>query len=600
MSANITIYCLEQITDYLEFERLCNDLMALEGYADIEPLGGFSDKGRDAIHVDKDKSTIFAYSVREDWKIKLLEDATKVRRHGHACDELVFVTTSSITVAARDNAIKDIKEKFGWSLKIFGLERLRVLLETNHPEVRANYPQIFPPEFFKAQLPDRANTAIYILYSNEDAIFTTWLSQKLLSFGYRVWCDLTNHLLDESIPDDANEIIEYKAGIVLSVLSNAALMDMDHANKRFLALKVGADRGREHLFVLTPDGQLAHDRLDQETRSLKLTDFSANWGEGLISLSRQLDRLGILKPIVNGKSLVARAFDEQDVILDEGENVFLNLYEVIEVPKAIQRFESDVEIDRHISREWQFIWPHRWVNDHTFLSFFTPPDSITQQYNFKPSGGGLTGQTQWLDGIFVKNLISELIKKSLYAKCIQMGLSYCPNQKLYYFPDGLLPGNKLWYTKPDGTKTWILVSGERKHWTPSKEDYYWYQLAPVFYVSQNLFADFVVTVRIKIRISDLKNRPLDSKKAFTRRKRLTHDWWNKEWGDRFFAITEFLSDDGKIVIGSKKNEQVMLDTKPFGLLSPSSINEEQVSKEKGNWIWGGDPLDEEEGDTDEE
>ena len=58
MSANIAICCLEQITDYFEFERLCDDLMALEGCSGIEPWGGFSDKGRDAIHVDKGKSTI--------------------------------------------------------------------------------------------------------------------------------------------------------------------------------------------------------------------------------------------------------------------------------------------------------------------------------------------------------------------------------------------------------------------------------------------------------------------------------------------------------------------------------------------------------------
>jgi hypothetical protein len=67
MAANVTIYCLERVTDYTEFERLCHNLMALEGYRSIEPLGNFKDKGRDAIHVDTSgRTTIFAYSVRED------------------------------------------------------------------------------------------------------------------------------------------------------------------------------------------------------------------------------------------------------------------------------------------------------------------------------------------------------------------------------------------------------------------------------------------------------------------------------------------------------------------------------------------------------
>lgn len=38
MAANLTIYLLEQLTDYSDFERMCHDLMALEGFPKIEPL----------------------------------------------------------------------------------------------------------------------------------------------------------------------------------------------------------------------------------------------------------------------------------------------------------------------------------------------------------------------------------------------------------------------------------------------------------------------------------------------------------------------------------------------------------------------------------
>src|SRR5438105_13004256 len=71
MAADLLVYCLEQVTDYDQFERLSHDLMALNGYPNIEPLGGSKDKGRDALHSDKNsdgKTTVFAYSVREDWR----------------------------------------------------------------------------------------------------------------------------------------------------------------------------------------------------------------------------------------------------------------------------------------------------------------------------------------------------------------------------------------------------------------------------------------------------------------------------------------------------------------------------------------------------
>src|SRR5260221_7928690 len=98
MAADPIIYCLEQLTDYDQFERLCHDLMALDGYRGIEPLGGSQDKGRDAIHVDRtlnDEVTIFAYSVREDWRDKLNEDSEKIHKHGHACQRLAFLSTGA-------------------------------------------------------------------------------------------------------------------------------------------------------------------------------------------------------------------------------------------------------------------------------------------------------------------------------------------------------------------------------------------------------------------------------------------------------------------------------------------------------------------------
>lgn len=150
MAADPIIYCLEQLTDYDQFERLCHDLMALSGYSNIEPLGGSKDKGRDAIHTDASDGTvtIFAYSVREDWQKKLTEDSDKVKKHGHACSRLVFLTTAAFTATERDKAIEHARTTYGWTLELYGLERLRTMLATTHRQSVAQHPQIFCPPFF--------------------------------------------------------------------------------------------------------------------------------------------------------------------------------------------------------------------------------------------------------------------------------------------------------------------------------------------------------------------------------------------------------------------------------------------------------------------
>lgn len=607
MGANVTVYCLEKITDYLQFERLCHDLMAWEGYKDIEPLGGFSDKGRDAIHIDNSKSTIFAYSVREDWKVKLIEDASKVRDHGHTCDELVFIFTAEFSASARDQAVKEIKENYGWDLKLYGVERLRILLETTHPEVRKNHQQIFPPDIL--QLEQNYQTSdkehVYIIYSSVDAIFAGWLSQKIISFGYRVWCDLTNLVSNENLPDDIDKAIENQSAVVLSILSHAALEDMEHTRQRSLALRIAKEQNREYLIGIKLDDDLPIEKLDTGTKALKLVDFSSNWGDGLDNLTQRMGRLKVPQPLLNGKSLAARAFNEDDVIIEQEESVYLNCYEVLEIPKVIQRFKSDVDIDYTTSEEIKHIWAHRRVDDKTFLSFFSPPKELEAKYSFKPAGGGSTSLTDRIDGILVKNLISELLKKAMYMKCVQMGLQYCNQTAMYYFPYNLLGGNRLTYSRPDGTNTWVGVAGERKYWTPSNEEYYRYHLSPNFYISQKLYANHVIMVRLRLRMTDTEDRPLPSNKAFSRRKHLTNDWWNKEWGDRFFAISHFLSNDGVIVIGSKKSEQIIINANPAELISPIGVNETQIDlmKTQDVRLWAGEieeDDDGEEGGTDEE
>src|SRR5688572_16157672 len=112
MSADPVVYCLEILTDYPQFERLCSDVMNQSGFRDIEPLGGSSDRGRDALHVsraDPRDITIFAYSVRGDWRQKLFnEDCKRIQDEKHALNRLVFVSTATISATQRDSAKQQV------------------------------------------------------------------------------------------------------------------------------------------------------------------------------------------------------------------------------------------------------------------------------------------------------------------------------------------------------------------------------------------------------------------------------------------------------------------------------------------------------------
>jgi hypothetical protein len=160
MSIHTTTYCLERLTDYAAFESLCSDLMGAQGYKAIEPLGGPSDSGRDALYVDTDgAATVFAYSVRRDWQRKLRSDAAHASRHCYNVHRFVFVTTQRVSSQKRDTMLKETWDRYKWHLDIFGLERLRVLLDAVHPDIKTRFPSVFPVSLE----PSRERTPLHVL-----------------------------------------------------------------------------------------------------------------------------------------------------------------------------------------------------------------------------------------------------------------------------------------------------------------------------------------------------------------------------------------------------------------------------------------------------
>ncbi|MEM8533632.1 MAG: hypothetical protein AAGF95_22510 [Chloroflexota bacterium] len=145
MGSKYTKQDLQTLTDYVEFESFCHNLMSCEGYKNIEPLGGVRDKGRDAIHIGKSNGeiTIFIYSVEKTWKRKLHEDAEKIYDHNHSCNQIVFLTQSYVTSTLRDQVKENIFEEFGWELDIYDVERIATLVDNHYQHLIHLHPSIF-------------------------------------------------------------------------------------------------------------------------------------------------------------------------------------------------------------------------------------------------------------------------------------------------------------------------------------------------------------------------------------------------------------------------------------------------------------------------
>ncbi|MCE2416622.1 toll/interleukin-1 receptor domain-containing protein [Candidatus Poribacteria bacterium] len=464
-------------------------------------------------------------------------------------------------------------------MELFGVERLQVLLDVRHQQIKKLHPSIFPPEFLAIQ--NHVDTSkkrdhLFISSVDEDGAFADWLTRKLTTEGYLVWSERFKLLGGEAYPDDIDDTIKNRTFRFISLYSRVSLKYPEVGRQRALALNIGNERKQDFLIPLDVDG-VSPAQLDHVTRALNFITFKDNWAVGLEQLLKKLESIDCPRSLPNGKRIAVETFLGDDVRSDEKEILFSNCFQIQQIPKVIYRFKARKEIPKEKLDELKFEWSYRRVDPYTFLSFHKPPALITREYRITKKGGGLWPEVERIDRIRSSNLVSELIRKALIVKGHQKGLKYCSEAGLLYFPPNLLKNNRLNFIRPDdNSETYVLANGERKHPSGGK---YLYSLAPDFFIRQDIFDDFTVLIRIRVRLSDPKGKPLKGHRTIvSRRKYLCKNWWNKHWFNRTLAVSQFLADEGKITIGESQDVQIIIDANPLHFNAPVGINEERLGE----------------------
>jgi hypothetical protein len=581
MAADQIVYCLEHVTDYWQFERLCNDLMTAEGYDNLEPLGGTGDKGRDAIRICRTNTndiTIFAYSVREDWLVKLKSDAKRIKNVGHQCHTLVFSCNSHYSATERDDAVCFIFETYGWRLELYGLERFRTLLSAKHERILTKHPQIFTPPFFPkagGQPLSYSPDLVVIDFSDNDEALATWLARKLKLHGYGVWCRSIDPVGGETINDTTGVLFEQRAAACLSLLSQPAIEDSDLTYRRSIAHGIAKKRNPAFLVPLISQ-PIYEESLDANTAALEKISFTESWQAGLNAVIEVLDTANCPKAD-GGEHFALNSFFPEDVIVSQKETIFSNIFKVLKVPETIHLFESAHQVLPSMAGSMANLWAYRKVDDSTFLSFHFPPNQHTEEFGFKKKGGAIWEYLDDMEGIAIRNLVPELIRKELVVHCMSNGLQFCKNTKLIYFPHDLLPNDRYYFDFYDGSKTFVQLYGERKYYKPFGSERYRYHLSPNFYIFRQENGTFAVLLRIYIRLTDLSGKCLEGRTIVSRRKHLCHDWFNDQWLKRIVGIMRFLGPDGTVEIGKTDKDRLVICSHPCSWEIPFSINEEALN-----------------------
>lgn len=577
MSADRILYCLERLSDYRDFERLCSALLAGVEYNGIEPLGGTGDGGRDAIiRVDeRGRRIVFAYTVRADWRKKLKSDCARVREQNHNPDVFVFVCTEALDASDKDVAHELVEQEFGWRLDLYDIERLRVQLAGPQRHLIAQHSSIFTPTFFPqagGQSLAESKDTILIDHVDSDHALATWLSRRLTLEGYRTWCRGTAPLAGENPDESVRRLLDLRAIQYLPVVSVGSLSDQ-------LFLERCAVASSRDGLVLPCSCTLDKDpRLPSRLKPLSVASFSDSWKTGLDQVLARLTTLGAMPKLEagQGRQIALRDYLPTRVTVAKPEPVVANVFS-LRLPETMLVYDLYASLSFDDTVELRKRWAFVELSSYRLVAFTPPPDGAIPATKPNRTPEFLWADAPDRDGKKTEDLAKELAWRSLEVVCAQKGLQYCSDRRVFYFPERENGDWSQAFKHIDGRQTRVQLTGMRTKGWGERASQFLYQLAPRFRPQRDVDGTWNVVVNIYVRCTDGEGKGYEGKEIGRRRKAVTKSWWNKDWLARLLGVVQALqTEPGRVQVG-EGNRAMVMDTAPLSWECPVGLDVQALS-----------------------
>jgi hypothetical protein len=577
MSADRIIYCLERLSDYRDFERLCSAMLAGGDYPGIDPLGGTGDGGRDAIiRVDeKGRRIVFAYTVRADWKQKLKGDCARVQEQQHNPNVFVFVCTEALNASEKDAACKLVEREFGWTLDLYDIERLRVQLVGPQRHLVAQHPSIFTPPFFPqagGQSLAESRDTILIDHVDADHALATWLSRRLTLQGYRTWCRGTAPLAGENSDESVRKLLDLRAIQYMPVVSETSLSDQ-------LFLERCAVAGVKDGFVLPCNCAVAADpRLPSRLKPLTGANFASSWNAGLEQILARLATLGAMPKLEaeQGRQIALRDYLPTRVTVAKSEPVVANVFS-LRLPATMLLYDLTRSLSPDevagLRRRWAFIE----LSAYRLVAFTPPPEDAVPAAKTVRTPEFLWTDIPERDGKKTEDLAKELARRSLEVASLQRGLEYCSDRNTFYFPEREGRDWNQPFEHIDGRQTHVQLTGMRTKGWGDRASKFRYQLSPNFRPQRDVDGTWNVVLNIYVRCTDENGKVYEGKEIGRRRKAVTKSWWNKDWLARLLGVAQALQTaPGRAQVG-EGNRALVMETTPLRWQCPVGLDVQALS-----------------------
>jgi hypothetical protein len=402
-----------------------------------------------------------------------------------------------------------------------------------------------------------------------DNDFTKWLSLKLISFGYIVWCDILFFDLGVDFWKTIEKIIRTNTCRFLVVLSEKSNESEGVLKEIAVASKVKKELLDEGFIIhLLIDEKLSFDKINIELNRLNTIDFSKSWINGFVELLQSLNNSNIPKNAEDANlsnEIFRNIFLSNRIIINKDEVYNSNWFSIISFPPYL--YFHPVSPDENEFVYKQFAFPT--INYKNYICTFS---EIIYENNtgidlFKDKQIIRVSTHDIINNNYESNFIINTDCKRFIVRLLNDGFKRMMEGK--HFRSYYLSNKKIgfWFEKnyfdKDKVNSVLLVGEIKgKYWHFGISGLLKLFPFPILILSSHIFFTSDGKKLIPSKYSQLRLRRKQGK-----------NWWNNTWNDKLISIVKYLaSDDGVIRIPVGTNEITVVSSSSIQFQGHYSYN----------------------------
>jgi hypothetical protein len=410
-------------------------------------------------------------------------------------------------------------------------------------------------------VPSRSGrTTVFVTHAApDDNEFALWISSKLAMAGYRVWVDRRRLRGGDDTWDEIDRVLRNEA--IKQIVVFTKHVGKPGVKKELAIGEVTKKRLSDPKFLIPIRvDDIAFADAPPEFLRGNILDGYPNWHDCLKDLFETLADAGVPKSAspdaATLRTIVEIREDGRRFVIDRPEETLTNWFP-IKAPERIRYFRFDGVQEQ--MKAWLADCRVPCVNMLRLAGTFTDPAAFAEASSFAqqtptaydiPFKDFVEGRKlgPYLDRPSATNDVANLLRQHFDHLATARGLlpvEFSNKQTGWFFPDGLIPGNRLNFLTHGGRRIRRAMSGKFR-------DLRWHVC---LLAKPRVWPELVYRIHANVVLSADGTTPIPGEQTHKRRRRLTKSWWNDVWRDRLLAAMHFLADGADSIVVKAGNDR---------------------------------------------